>query len=195
MLADLESVMDDVSETRISRPRLITNGHHAYAASKSKLRIRLAGAGEASAIAEFTNTTFRGKNHFLPAGFTSARDVEQLIKRGKFLLAENETQIIGCAYLDPRLEASRLELLAVSPPQQQAGIGSQLLETAERLSSSMQCLFMHLRVMNLNWEMIRFCRHRGYVEFGLESLNGGQPASLYCHFVRMCKQLKADFIF
>jgi len=196
MLAVLESPRNNGAETLASTPKAITNGHqNCPAPSKSHLRIRLARANEASAIAEFTNAISPGRDHFLPATFGNATGVEWLMKRGKFLLAEDEKQIIGCAYLEPHFEASRLALLAVTPRQQRAGIGSQLLEAAERMSSSMQCLFMHLRVMNLHWEIIRFCQRRGYLEFGIESLNGNEPISLHCHFVRMFKQLKPDYAF
>lgn len=193
MLADLESGVNDVAERHIFTPKAITNGHKAQvAASKPRLRIRIAAAHEAPAIVTLTDGIFFGKDHFPPPGFASASGVEQLMNRGKFLLAESEKEIIGCAYVELRLEASRLELLAVAPSQRRTGIGSQLLEAAERLSSSMQCLFMHLRVMNLHWQMLRFCRQRGYVEFGIESLSGDQPISLHRHFIRMCKRLKAD---
>jgi GNAT superfamily N-acetyltransferase len=103
-----------------------------------------------------------------------------------------EGTIVGFVYLKPRLEATRLDLLAVSPAQQRTGIGSQLLYAAERLSSSMRCLFMHIRVMNLHRETIKFCQRRGYVEFGIEAMNRHQPISPHCHVVRMCKQLDID---
>lgn len=193
MLAALELTKNGVPERPVSKLKGTTNGHRDFAiATKGHLTIREARADEALVIVEFTNTVLPGKGYCSRVSFASVRDVEQLMCLGKFLLAENEKQVIGCAYMEPRPEASRLELLAVTPSQQRAGIGSQLLEAAERLSSSMHCLFMHLRVMNLHWEEIRFCRRRGYVEFEIEPLNGSQPTSLHCHFVRMCKRLEAD---
>ncbi len=193
MLATLGSERKEVAERLISDPEIFTNGRKApIPRGKSELTIRLARGDDAAQIVQLMRIVFRGKELLSRPGFVSAGDVEQLMTQGKFLLAENETGIIGCAYLELRLEASRLDLLAVAPSQQRAGIGSQLLEAAERLSSSMQCLFMHLRVVNLHWETIKFCRRRGYVEFALESLNGDQPVSLHCHIVRMCKKLKAD---
>jgi N-acetylglutamate synthase-like GNAT family acetyltransferase len=197
MLAVLESARDDVPERPTSRPKVVANGHKARTVtsaitSKGRLTIRMARSDEAPAIVQLTNAIFRGKTPFSPASFASTRDVEQRMSQGKFLLAENEKEIVGYAYVEPSLEASRLELLAVTPSRQRAGIGSQLLEAAERLSSGMECLFMHLRVVNLHWETIRFCRRRGYVEFGIESLNQSQPISLHCHFVRMCKRLETD---
>jgi GNAT superfamily N-acetyltransferase len=193
MQADLESAKNDVSGSLVSRPRELTNGHKASEpASRGRLAIRVARSDEAQAIVELTVALFRGKTPSRSARFANAAEVEQLMKRGKFLLAENEKRIVGYAYLEPRLEASRLEALAVTPSQQRTGIGSQLLDAAERLSSSMHCLFMHLRVVNLHSETLRFCRRRGYVEFGIESLSRDQPLSLHCHVIRMCKRLNAD---
>ena len=193
MLVEPECARESVPQKLVSTPSVVTNGHNTTVAStKGRLTIRFATPGEASAIAELNNGILRGDEHGLRARFSSPENIAHLFTRGKFLLAENEREIVGCVYLEPRLEASCLELLAVAPSRQRAGIGSQLLEAAERTSSSMQCLFMHLRVMNLHWETIRFCRRRGYVEFGIESLNGREPVSLHCHFVRMCKRLETD---
>jgi len=193
MLAAVEPTKIDWPKRPASKLKAATNGHRDFAINrKGRLTIREARTDEALAIVEFTSTVLRGKAHCSQSSFSSVEDVEQLMCSGKFLLAESEKQVIGCAYLAPRLEASRLELLAVTPSLQRAGIGSQLLEAAERLSSSMHCSFMHLRVSNLHWEAIRFCRRRGYVEFGLEPLSGSQPTSLHCHIVRMCKRLEKD---
>jgi len=192
MLADLESAKSDVSESLVSRPKAITNGHKATAPASRGLAIRVARSDEAPAIVELILAIFRGEIHSTCAGFVNAKEVERLMRCGKFLLAENEKQLVGCAYVEPRLEASRLDLLVVNPSHQRAGIGSQLLDAAERLSTSMECLFMHLRVVNLHCETIRFCRRRGYVEFGIESLCRDQPISLHCHVIRMCKRLETD---
>ena len=193
MLADLETVRNDVAGRPLSGPGIVTNGHKAPAiAGKDRLIIRMARSDEAPAIVELTNAIFSGKTHLSGASFANSREIERLMTQGKFLLAQSDNEIVGCAYVEPHLEASRLGLLAVTPSRQRAGIGSQLLDAAERLSSSMQCLFMHLQVMNLQCETIRFCRRRGYMEFGIESLNKSQPISLQCHFVRMCKRLETD---
>jgi N-acetylglutamate synthase-like GNAT family acetyltransferase len=193
MLANAGPGTNEAAEAIISGAKVFTNGHKMpVPAAKSELIIRLARVGEGAQIAQLTSVSFRGREHFFRASFASAKDVEQLMTQGKFLLAENEKEIIGCAYLEPRIEATRLELLAVAPTEQRAGIGSQLLDAAERLSSSMQCSFVHVRVVNFHYETIAFCRRRGYFEFGIESLNRNEPVSLHCHIVRMCKRLEAD---
>lgn len=192
MLAELGPARNGAPQRMISRSRVLANGHGALAtSSEDRLTIQMATLDDASAIAELANVVFRGRERSLGVGFANPTDIEELINQGKFILAERQKEIVGCAYLKPLLEASSLELLAVTPSRQRAGIGSQLLEAAERLSSSMQCLFIHVRVLNLHWEALRFCRRRGYREFGIESL-GAQPVSPHCHFVRMCKRLEAD---
>jgi GNAT superfamily N-acetyltransferase len=185
---------DEVTEGLIARPNLATaNRQKARSLFESgQLAIRLAKPDETAAIAALTSTVFDGRDHFSRARFDSADAIEQLMVEGTFLLAVKDDHIVGFAYLRPRLEGTRLDLLAVSPAQQRTGIGSQLLYAAERLSSSMRCLFMHIRVMNLHWDTIRFCRRRGYVEFGIEPMNRHQPISPHCHIVRMCKQLDID---
>jgi GNAT superfamily N-acetyltransferase len=182
-----------VTEILISGLNGASNGRKAHTLfGVGQLRIRLARLDEAQPIVDLTKAVFRGRNHFSQTSYASTSDVEKLMTQGKFLLAENDQGIIGYAYVEPRLEASRLELLAVSPAQQRSGIGSQLLDAAERMSRSMRCLFMHLQVMNLNWETLTFCRRRGYVEFAIEPLHMQEPLSPHCHIVRMCKQLDRD---
>jgi GNAT superfamily N-acetyltransferase len=185
---------DEVTEGLISRPISATENERKARSlfERGQLTIRLAGLDKAASIAALTSTVFDGRDHYSQAKFDNADDVERLMEQGKFLLAEQDDRIVGFAYLEPRMEATRLDLLAVSPEQQRTGIGSQLLYAAERLSSSMRCFFMHIQVMNLHWETIRFCRRRGYVEFGIEPLNRHQPLSPHCHIVRMCKQLDID---
>lgn len=186
-----------MSERRISGPNGTSNGRHKHTLfGVGQLRIRLARLDDAGAIVDLTNTAFLGRAPFARSSFANQSDVQNLMAQGKFLLAENDNSIIGYAYLQPRMEASRLELLAVSPAHQRTGIGSQLLEAAERMSRSMRCLFMHVQVMNLSWEALTFCRRRGYVEFAIEPIRAQQALSPHCHLVRMCKQLdtpRAEF--
>ena len=189
----LESLAPGESEL-IQRPvygSALSNGRQrepAHSAEKT-LTLSLAGAERATAIIAFMKTVYGDHPCSSSIRFDTLHDLEQLMAKGEFLLAENEQQIVGCAYLEPRIEASRLHLLTVAPSQRRSGVGSQLLEAAERLSSSMQCLFMHLQVMNLHWDTIRFYRHRGYSPFGIGPLKKDQTVSLYCHMVRMCKHL------
>jgi len=195
MLAELELASNRADETMISLAKKSSSRQGGrLIADEDRLTIRVARTNEAAGILELVKLAFCARESRSLATVRGLTDIERLMKRGTFLVATNKNQIVGCAYIEPRPEATRLELLAVSPSQQRAGIGSQLMETAERLSGSMHCLFMHLRIMNLHWEALRFCRRRGYVEFGIESVSGDQPVSQHCHFVRMFKPLKPDCI-
>jgi N-acetylglutamate synthase-like GNAT family acetyltransferase len=182
-----------VTERFISRSSTVPEAQEAQTLfGRGQLKIRVARLDEAQAIVDLTNTLFSGGEHYSRISFSSRSDVEQLMSQGKFILAENDTAIVGYAYLQLCMEASRLEFLAVSPQQQRTGIGSQLLEAVERLSGSMRCLFMHIQVVNLNWETLKFCRRRGYVAFAIAPLHRQQTVSPHCHIVRMCKQLDND---
>lgn len=153
------------------------------------LRIRRAEFADALTVVNLTSVSFSTQDFPGHVRFTRVSDVENLMMRGRFLLAEEAGTPVACAYVEPRPEASRLEFLAVSPERRRAGIGSQLLEAAEQLSRMMQCAFIHVRVMNFSRETLTFCRRRGYVEFEFEPLSSNSPFSPHCHLIKMCKHL------
>jgi GNAT superfamily N-acetyltransferase len=159
---------------------------------RGQLRVRVAAPSDAQAIVQLTNCVFREKENRLKARFTATIEVERLMRCGKFLVAEVDDLLLGYAYLEPRVEASRLEILAVSPQRQRTGIGSQLLDAAERMSRGMQCFYLHVDVVNINCELVRFCRNRGYMEFGLQSLGEDEAISPHCHLIKMSKHLEMD---
>jgi GNAT superfamily N-acetyltransferase len=159
---------------------------------RGQLRVRVAEPRDTQTIAELTNCVFREKENRLKTLFTTVSEVERLMRHGKFLVAEVDDALLGYAYLEPRVEASRLEILAVSPQRQRTGIGSQLLDAAERMSRGMKCFYLHVNVVNINRELVRFCRNRGYIEFGLQSLNEDEAISPHCHIIKMSKHLELD---
>jgi N-acetylglutamate synthase-like GNAT family acetyltransferase len=153
------------------------------------MKIRSAKIADAQAVVDLINANFSVNDFPNHPRFSRRNEVEALMSKGRFLLAEENNLLVACAYVEPRQEASRLELLAVAPQHRRTGIGSQLLEAVEQLSRMMQCSFIHVRVMNLSRDLLSFCRRRGYVEFELEPLSLDAPFSPHCHLVKMCKQL------
>ena len=153
------------------------------------LKIRSAKAADAQAIIDLIAANFTVSDFPEHLRIEHSSQVEALMSRGRFLLAEENNLVVACAYVEPRQEASRLELLAVLPKHRRTGIGSQLLEAVEQLSRTMQCPFIHVRIMNLSRELLGFCRRRGYIEFELEPLSSTTPFSPHCHLVKMCKHL------
>jgi GNAT superfamily N-acetyltransferase len=154
----------------------------------ARINLRLAQRGEGQAILDLLRCTSQGARHSF--NFGSAHEVERLIANGIFLLAENDNKLLGCAYLEPRVEASRLELLAVCPSRRRAGIGSQLLELAEDMSRRRECLFMHVRISNMNYATLMFYRRRGYVEFAIEATPSEGASFPACHLIAMAKRLE-----
>ncbi len=153
------------------------------------MTLRTARSGEAQLIMNLIHCAFQGRRPQSRPDFSSQSAVEDLIAKGIFLLAEHEGKLLGCAYLEPNMGATRLELLAVCPSKQRSGIGSQLLEVAEDLSRRRECLFMHVRIINVNYPMLKFYRRRGYFQFGIEPMSAESSALAHSHLVVMCKQL------
>jgi ribosomal protein S18 acetylase RimI-like enzyme len=181
-----------MTERLMSRESLRTNVPEIHAVFRKEHRkLRIARLDEADAIVNLTKLAFRGRGNFSTVDFAQNSEVERLMAEGKFLVAEIDGAIAGYAYLKPSVEASQLELLAVSPEQQRTGIGSQLVEAAERISFNMQCSYMHVRVMNMNWDLLKFFRRRGYLDFAIESLQIQRNLSPHCHIVKMCKRMES----
>jgi N-acetylglutamate synthase-like GNAT family acetyltransferase len=153
------------------------------------LTLRLADVSEAPAIVGLIRCACREQMSNFKSNFADKNDVETLIANGLFLVAQHGEKLIGCAYLEPSIGATRLELLAVCPSRRRSGIGSQLLEVAEDLTRKMQCLYMHVRVMNLDYTMLMFCRRRGYIAFGIEPMPSEASPLPFHHLVAMSKQL------
>jgi N-acetylglutamate synthase-like GNAT family acetyltransferase len=153
------------------------------------IKLRVARSNEAQAIFNLIRCAFNDRRPYSSTNFGSTREVEQLITKGVFLVADRDGTIIGCAYLEPSREATRLELLAVCPEYQRTGIGSQLMEVAEDMSRTLQSSFVQVRVLNMSQPVLTFCRRRGYVDFGIEPIPTDSSPVQHCHLVSMAKQL------
>jgi ribosomal protein S18 acetylase RimI-like enzyme len=94
--------------------------------------IRRAAPAEAAKITTLINTAFGiSEGFFVDGPRISLAEVEQLLGKGAFLLAETDGKLNGCVYVEMRGERSYLGLLSVDPACQQAGLGSLLMTAAE----------------------------------------------------------------
>src|SRR5215510_7529707 len=76
-------------------------------------------------------------------------EVEELLGKGAFLLAETDDQLDGCVYVELRGERSYLGLLSVDPDRQQGGLGSLLMNAAENYCRERGSGFMDILIVNL----------------------------------------------
>lgn len=156
-----------------------------------QIRTRTAESADAENIASLVNSAFRPERFFIDGDRTNPVKVRALLPKGKFLLAEEGSSLIGCVYAELRGERGHFGLLAVDPARQRAGIGARLVAAAEDYCRSAGCRFMDLTMMNLRTELPGYYRRLGYVESGTLPFPDEQhPPKIPCHLVRMSKSLR-----
>jgi N-acetylglutamate synthase-like GNAT family acetyltransferase len=157
---------------------------------EAHVQVRLAEIADADAITALINAAFRNSE-----GFLFDRDridcdlVRSLLEKGRFLVAEDNSNLAGCVYVELRGERAYLGLLSVDPHRQKSGLGSTLMNEAEHHCAAAGCKFMDLQIVNLRRELPSFYRQRGYVETGTAPLTPGLNPKIPCHFVTMSKPL------
>jgi N-acetylglutamate synthase-like GNAT family acetyltransferase len=154
------------------------------------MQLRVAEIGDAEAIVSVINTAFRqAENFFIDRDRVDLEAVQELLRKGKFLVAEDNAALAGCVYVELRGNRSYLGLLAVNPQLQRAGLGSTLMTAAEDYCAKTGSRFMDLKIVNLREENHAFYRRRGYIETGTAPFPPGLDQKLPCHFVTMSKPL------
>ena len=152
--------------------------------------VRVATADDAGRIVKVINRAFRAAESFIiDRNRVDLGQVDTLLRKGTFLVAEEDGVVPGCVYIELRGERAYLGLLSVDPERQKAGLGSMLMNAAEKLSAQAGCRFMDLRIINLRKENHAFYSRRGYVETGTEPFPIELNPKLPCHFVNMFKPL------
>jgi GNAT superfamily N-acetyltransferase len=159
--------------------------------AKDQIRMRTAESADAERIAGLVNDAFRPERFFSDADRTNPAKVRSLLPKGKFLLAEDAGQLIGCVYVELRGPRGYFGLLAVDPARQRTGMGSRLIHAAEHYCRTAGCHFMDLTIVNLRKELPGYYQRHGYVETGTLPFPKDQhPPKLPCHLVKMSKLLR-----
>ena len=154
------------------------------------MSIRIAAPADAARITDVINSAFRiAEGFFVDGPRISQAEVEQLLEKGAFLLAETEGQLNGCVYVELRGERSYLGLLSVDPSYQKSGLGSYLMLEAENYCRERGSRFMDIYIVNLRAELPPFYEHRGYVENGTTPFPEEIVTKVPCHFINMSKPL------
>ncbi len=118
-----------------------------FKSTMDKTRTRTAEFADAENIARLVNVAFRPERFFTDADRTDPAKVQALLRKGKFLLAEEAGMLVGCVYVELRGERGYFGLLAVDPARQHAGVGSSLIEAAEDYCRADGCLVMDLTIV------------------------------------------------
>jgi predicted N-acetyltransferase YhbS len=154
------------------------------------MKIRVAGMPDDAAIMAVINAAFRKAESFLiDRDRVDLETVHELLRKGEFLLAEDDGIVIGCVYVEMRGDRSYLGLLSVDPQRQRGGLGSKLMTAAEEYCAAAGSRFMDLRIVSVRMELPAFYRRLNYVETGTEPFTAGLNPKVPCHFVNMSKPL------
>lgn len=152
--------------------------------------IRVAAPVDAAKITSVINSAFRiAEEFFVDGNRITQTEVEMLLAKGDFLLAETGDQLDGCVYIELRGERSYLGLLSVDPDRQQGGLGSLLMNEAESYCRERGSHFMDIVIVSLREELPAFYRKRGYVENGTTPFPADVETKMPCHFINMAKSL------
>jgi predicted N-acetyltransferase YhbS len=156
----------------------------------TQLKTRFATDGDVAAISALVNAAFKVERFFIDGDRINPGKVREMLRTGKYLLAEDNDKLIACVYVELRGERGYFGLLAVDPSRQGEGLGRKMVAEAEDHARAAGCAFMDLLIVNLRAELPPFYRRLGYVETGTEPFPADAKPSQPCHFVKMSKPLR-----
>lgn len=156
---------------------------------KQNVKIRFAQNLDIERLAKLINAAFRIEQPFIEGDRTNPEGVRAYMEKGKFLLAENESGLTGCVYVELRGDRGYLGLLGVDPKLQGTGLGRKLMEAAENYFREAGCVTIDLRVISARTPLPAFYRHLGYAETGTAPFAPDVPAKVPCHYILMSKTL------
>jgi GNAT superfamily N-acetyltransferase len=159
-------------------------------AKPAQSSIRIATFVDAPRITSVINAAFKiAEEFFVDGNRITQAEVEKMLNKGTFLLAETGDKLNGCVYVELRGERSYLGLLSVDPTGQQSGLGSLLMAEAEKYCRERGSHCMDILIVNLREDLPAFYQKRGYVESGTTPFPADVPTRIPCHFINMSKSL------
>lgn len=141
--------------------------------------ISIATAADITDIKQLLNMAYRGEGS--KQGWTTEADLiagdtrtdekmvrETMAETGSvFLVFTNEhRQIAGCVNLQHHGLKIYLGMFSVSPQQQGAGIGKELLKASEEYALHLKCRYIYMSVISARAELIDWYKRHGYADTG-----------------------------
>ena len=158
--------------------------------SQLALEIRLATTADEASIISVTNAAFAIET-FLEGTRTDEEGLTAMMRKGIFLVAEEDGQLVASVYIEIRGLRGYFGMLAVHPTKQGKGLGRVMVDAAEDHCRQQGCNAMDITVLSLRPELPPLYRKLGYVETGSEELHPSRPLKngIECHCIVMSKTL------
>jgi GNAT superfamily N-acetyltransferase len=144
---------------------------------------------DAEAIVALVNAAFAVEKAFVDGERTSLADVQQLLARGVFLVADDPPgALLACAYVEQRGYRAYLGMLAVDRSRQGGGVGRLMVDAVEAYCRGRRVRAIDIRILSLRPELPPFYRRLGFVEEGTAPYEN-PLARQAGHFILMSKNL------
>jgi GNAT superfamily N-acetyltransferase len=155
------------------------------------MNVRVARESDLPALMALVNQAFQVERFFLIGERLDPEGTRQHFEKGRFLLAEEGSALVGCVYVESQGDRGYLGLLSVDPARQKCGIGRQLVSAAEDFAREIRAHHMDLTVVNLRGELLLFYEKLGYTVTGNEPAREdlARRVNQPCHLIRMSKPL------
>jgi ribosomal protein S18 acetylase RimI-like enzyme len=155
----------------------------------NQFNYRTADLTDAEALVPLINRAFEIELQFFDTERIDLAETLEHLKKGTFLLAEENGTLAGCNYVERRGHAGYFGLLSVDPAYQGRGLGRKLVDQAEDFCRAAGCSLMQIRVLNHRTELPPFYEKLGYSVARLEEVEQKPSARLPYHFLVMEKKL------
>ena len=153
------------------------------------ISIRIATHSDADDIARLVNKAFLVEQFFIERDRTNPAMVRGLMEKGKFLLAEDAPNLLGCVYFELRQERGYFGMLSIDPLHQRMGVGRRLVDAVENYFRDAGCKFSDLKIVNVRSELHALYRRWGYADTGAAIYDDPTPTKIPVHFIAMSKPL------
>jgi ribosomal protein S18 acetylase RimI-like enzyme len=154
-----------------------------------EIQIRLAILDDVETLVRLINAAFVVERFVFDGDRVDATGVRRHMNSGKFLLAEDVSEPVGCVYVEIRGKHGYVGLLSVAPQRQGTGLGRKLMDAAEEYFYGAGCVCVDLRVISQRTPLPAFYRHLGYAETGTASFPDDAHAKISGHFILMSQPL------
>jgi N-acetylglutamate synthase-like GNAT family acetyltransferase len=128
--------------------------------------VRKATSADSGSLEDIINTAYLVEAFFVAGNRIHPNEIEAYLKKGFFLVTEEEGKILGCIYVEVKKERAYFGLLSIHPTHQGKGLAKKLVLAAENLARERLCRYMDIHIVNLREELPAFYHKLGYQETG-----------------------------